>query len=107
MPISLKTPKSYTFLIGTMDDFESIDELIEHFEYYGESKMRDSICNCAAYEFEAPAECDKETVAMIGRGIAFGNNWSWDDTFSCVVANEEKKDFVHPPWLDLVQCSEI
>jgi hypothetical protein len=35
MPISLKTPKSYTFLIGTMDDFESIDELIEHFEYWG------------------------------------------------------------------------
>ena len=96
--------KTYTFLIGTADDFETIDELIEHFE---NSSYPSSICNCAAYEFEAPAECDKETVAMIGRGIAFGNNWSWDDTFSCVVANEEKKDFVHPPWLDLVQCSEI
>ena len=74
--------KTYTFLIGTTDDFESIDELIEHFEG---SNYPDSICNCSAYEFEAPESCDQETVTLIGRGIAFSNDWCMDDTYSCVV----------------------
>jgi len=74
--------KTYTFLIGTMDDFESMDELLAHFE---NSSYLSSICNCSAYEFEAPAECDEDTVTMIGRGIAFSNDWCMDDTFSCVI----------------------
>ena len=74
--------KTYTFLIGTMDDFESMDELLEHFE---SSSYPSSICNCSAFEFEAPDTCDQETVTMIGRGIAFSNDWCMDDTFSCVV----------------------
>ncbi len=74
--------KTYTFLIGTMDDFESMDELIEHFEA---SRPPAPFRNCEAYEFEAPAECDDDTVTMIGRGIAFSNNWCMDDTFSCLI----------------------
>jgi|TARA_E500000331_G_C16933593_1_gene573058 hypothetical protein len=71
--------KTYTFLIGTMDDFESIEDLMEHFEG---SDYPDSICNCASYEFEAPKECDLSTVQLIGYGLAFENSWSMDDTFS-------------------------
>ena len=74
--------KTYTFLIGTADDFESLDELIEHFE---NSSYLSSICNCSAFEFEAPDGCDEDTVTMIGRGIAFSNDWSMDDTYSCLV----------------------
>ena len=74
--------KTYTFLIGTTDDFESMDEMLNHFEG---SSYPSSICNCSAFEFEAPAECDKDTVTMIGRGIAFSNDWCMDDTFSCIV----------------------
>ena len=33
--------KTYTFLIGTTDDFESMDEMLEHFEG---SDYPDSIC---------------------------------------------------------------
>jgi len=73
--------KTYTFLIGTTDDFESMDELIEHFEEGGGTY----IVNCASYEFEAPAKCDKDTVTMIGRGIAFSNDWCMDDTYSCLI----------------------
>ena len=73
--------KTYTFIIGTTDDFESMDELIEHFEEGGGTY----IVNCASYEFEAPADCDEETVTMIGRGIAFSNDWSMDGTYSCLV----------------------
>ena len=74
--------KTYTFLIGTTDDFESMDELIQHF---GDSNYPSSICNCASYEFEAPESCDQETTTLIGRGIAFSNDWCMDDTYSCVV----------------------
>ena len=74
--------KTYTFLIGTTDDFESMDEMLDHFE---SSNFLDSICNCAAYEFEAPAECDEATVTLIGRGLAFTADWCMDDTFSCVI----------------------
>ena len=74
--------KTYTFLIGTTDDFESMAELVEHFE---ESNYPSSICSCASYEFEAPAECDQDNVTMIGRGIAFSNDWCMDDTYSCII----------------------
>ena len=75
--------KTYTFLIGTMDDFESMDELLNHFE---NSSYLNSICNCAAYEFEAPDTCDQDTVTLIGRGLAFSNDWCMDGTYSCVIS---------------------
>ena len=110
--------KTYTFLIGTTDDFESIDELIEHFE---ESNYPSSICNCASYEFEAPADCDEGTVTMIGRGIAFSNDWCMDDTYSFLVhgpldgdaekdmfeAGAEAREEKRRRYLDLSQCSEV
>ena len=74
--------KTYTFLIGAADDFESMDELLDHFE---NSSYPGSICNCSAFEFEAPDVVDQDTVTMIGRGIAFSNDWCMDDTFSCVI----------------------
>lgn len=74
----MRTPKTYTLIIGTMDDFESVEELMDHFETGGD----DSICDCAIHEFEAPAECDLSTVQLIGYGIAFENNWSKPGTLS-------------------------
>jgi len=72
---------TYTFLIGTTDDFESMDELLNHFE----RGQPGCYPTCSAYEFEAPVGLDQDTVTMIGRGIAFSNDWCMDDTFSCVV----------------------
>ena len=73
--------KTYTFIIGTMDDFESIDDLINHVDNGG--GVRD--CSFSAFEYEAPDTCDKETVTLIGRGLAFSSDWCMDDTYSCVV----------------------
>lgn len=73
--------KTYTFLIGTTDDFESLDELIGHVEANHDKGFQ----NYSLFEFEAPESCDQETVTLIGRGIAFSNDWSMDDTFSCVI----------------------
>ncbi len=73
---------TFTFIIGSMDDFESTDELIDHFE---SSNYPNSICNCASYEFDAPSGLDEDVVTMIGRGMAFSEGWSMDGSVSFVV----------------------
>tara|TARA_B100000700_G_scaffold49271_1_gene52093 strand:+ start:951 stop:1259 length:309 start_codon:yes stop_codon:yes gene_type:complete len=76
--------KTYTFLIGAMDDFESLDELIAWCET--DKKKEGAVWRNAQYfEFDVPEECDQDTVVMIGRGEAFSANWCMDDTFSCVI----------------------
>ena len=74
--------KTYTFIIGSTDDFESLDELIEHFD---KDICLDTAHNCSSYEFDAPVGCDKDTIVMIGRGYAFSNGWCMDDTFSSMI----------------------
>ena len=78
--------KTYTFLIGCMDDFESIDDMIDYIENKPTVGVIKS--NYSIYEFEAPDDCDEETVTLIGRGIAFSNDWCMDHTFSFLVRGE-------------------
>ena len=75
--------KVYTFVIGTKDDFETIDDLMDYVE--AKPTEDSSAANYSIFEFDAPVECDEDTVIMIGRGYAFSNDWSMDDTFSCVI----------------------
>ena len=73
--------KIYTFLIGSLDDFESQDELID----YVETERFNGDRNYSCFEFECPADCSEELVTMIGRGYAFSSDWCMDDTFSAVI----------------------
>ena len=73
--------KTYTFIIGTMDDFESLEALMA----YAEANHDKGFQDYALFEFEAPKECDLSTVQLIGYGIAFDNDWAKDDTFSFFV----------------------
>ena len=68
---------TYTFVIGTTDDFESIDALLYHI---GQAPL-----NYSTFEFVAPAGLDEDVVTMIGRGMAFSEDWCMDDTVSWVV----------------------
>lgn len=70
--------KTYTFIIGSMDDFEGIDDLMD----YVENEGFNGSLNYSVQEFDAPAECCPETVQLIGYGLAFDNDWSKDGTFS-------------------------
>ena len=70
--------KTYTFVIGSMDDFEGIEDLMDYVEQEG---FNGSL-NYAIQEFDAPAECCPETVQLIGYGLAFDNDWTKDGTFS-------------------------
>ena len=74
--------RTFTFVIGSMDDFESIEELIDYVEANGDKGFQ----NYSVFGFDVPADaCDHETVTLIGRGYAFSNSWCMDDTFSCVI----------------------
>jgi len=72
--------RTYTFIIGSADDFEGIEDLRDYVDQRG----RSGDLNCSLHEFEAPEGCDEETVTMIGRGIAFSNDWCMDHTFSFI-----------------------
>ena len=86
--------KTYTFIIGSMDDFEGIEDLMDYVEQEG---LNGSL-NYSVHEFEAPKACDLSTVQLIGHGIAFENDWSQDGTFSFFIEGslptESEKDAV-------------
>ena len=75
--------KTYTFIIGSADDFESLDHLIDYVEANKEKGFQDY----STFEFETDASRE-EDVTMIGRGHAFSNDWSMDDTFSFMIQGE-------------------
>ena len=84
--------KTYTFIIGSMDDFEGVEDLMDYVEQEG---LNGSL-NYSVHEFEAPKECDPSTVQLIGYGIAFENDWSQDGTLSFFIegalATQSEKD---------------
>lgn len=85
----MKVFKTYTFIIGTHDDFETLDELIGWFENQtipqrGWSSPRPTP-NASAFEFVAPEGLDPDLLVYIGRGLAFSNDWCMDDTFSTMI----------------------
>jgi hypothetical protein len=76
--------KTYTFIIGSTDDFETCEDLQDYAEekgYYGE-------LNYSIFEFDCPAECSEEIVTMMGRGYAFSNDWALDGALSFLTHGE-------------------
>jgi hypothetical protein len=73
--------KTYTFIIGSADDFEAIEDLMDYVEQEG----YDGNLNYSIWEFDCPADCSEEIVTMMGRGYAFSNDWCMDHTFSFLV----------------------
>jgi hypothetical protein len=78
--------KTYTFIIGSADDFESLGHLIDYVEVNKDKGFQ----NYSAFEFDCPVDCSEELVTMIGRGHAFSNDWCMDHTFSFMVHGELK-----------------
>ncbi len=72
---------TFTFIIGSTDDFDSIDNLVDHFEVDGSSITK----HCSSFEFDAPTGVHEDVVTMIGRGMAFSEGWSMDGSVSFVV----------------------
>jgi len=76
--------KTYTFVIGTCDDFDSLSDLASYVEEMGYAGSK----NYSMFEFETNSSCSMENVTMIGRGLAFSDSWCMDDTLSFLVEGD-------------------
>ena len=75
--------RKFTFLIGTTDDFESIEDLKACY-FSGDHDFGDY--NASAFRFELPEEAARAGVALlVGRGRAFEHGWCMDDTVSTLL----------------------
>ena len=79
--------KTYTLIIGSMDDFDFVESLVDYVEQEG----FDGDLNYSVFEFDCPADCSEEIVTMMGRGYAFSSGWCMDDTYSCVIEGSVDK----------------
>jgi len=89
----MKTSKAYTFVIGSMDDFANLEDLMDYVEKGAFTEMKESV-NYSVFEFDAPSECDLSTVQLIGYGYAFENDWCMDGTHSFFIEGTLARDEV-------------
>lgn len=73
--------KTYTFVIGSTDDFEHIGALDDYVEEHGAN----GTANYSVFEYTVPGDLSDEDVTMIGRGLAFSHDWCMDGTFSFLI----------------------
>lgn len=70
--------KTYTFVIGSRDDFESLTELMEYAsEHLGSGDKDYSI-----QTFKVEKGCSPETVQLVAYGLAFQDYLTIDETYS-------------------------
>jgi hypothetical protein len=79
---------TYTFVIGSMDDFNFLEDLMDYVDQEG----ADGNLNYSVFDFDEPAEIPEDTALMIGRGMAFSDGWSLDDSFSFMVKGTLDED---------------
>ncbi len=77
--------RHFIFLIGTTDDFESVEDLKNGF-------FNDTDRNMSVFPVSLSEACQvegygvlEEIATMIGRGEAMSSGWTLDDTVSCLL----------------------
>jgi len=77
--------RHFIFLIGTTDDFESIEDLKNGF-------FNDTDRNMSFFPVSLSEACQvegygvlEEIATMIGRGEAMSSGWCLDDTYNCLL----------------------
>jgi hypothetical protein len=74
--------RNFVYIIGSMDDFESYEELETA---YFENKLGDRNASVFHIQLRESAGTDvlpiRDLATLIGRGMAFGADWCMDGTF--------------------------
>ena len=73
----------FVFVIGSTDDFESVNDL--HIAAEARALGGTVDLNFSCHPFSVPSGLDEDTINLIGRGLAFSNGWCEDDTISFVM----------------------
>jgi hypothetical protein len=81
--------RKFIFLIGSMDDFESIEDLKACY-FSGDHHFGDYNASVFPVEIDPATRITgydtiEEIATMIGRAEAFSNSWCMDDTLSCLL----------------------
>ena len=80
--------RTFIFLIGSTDEFESIEELEAAYNDGGLSGRM-----ATAHRFQLRADCGtdiltvRDIATLVGRGLAF-ESWTMDDTLSTLIEVE-------------------
>ena len=77
--------RKFIFLIGTTDDFESLEDLTNTYFNGGGAER-----NMSVFTFDVPdvgtnSLTVRDIATYIGRGLAFSNDWCMDDTVSVLL----------------------
>ncbi len=81
--------RTFIYIIGSMDDFSSYEELETAF-----NEGRLGNYNASVYKFQLRADCGTDTLTvrdmatLVGRGLAFSNDWGMDGTFGDLIEVE-------------------
>ena len=82
--------RNFIYLIGTSDDFESIEDLKQ--EYFNDPALLTLPRNMSVYPVSLDEACKvqgydslQEIAIMIARGEAMTNDWCLDDTVSILL----------------------
>ena len=81
--------RTFIYIIGSMDDFESYEALEAA---YNNGTIADF--NASVYRFQLPADCGTDSMTVrdiatyIGRGLAFSNDWGMEGTFGDLIEVE-------------------
>ena len=72
--------RKFIFLIGSTDDFESLEDL-QNTYFDGGWTAR----NMSVFDVDLPMNCSNEIALLVGRGMAFNNDWCMDGTVSTLL----------------------
>ena len=79
--------RKFIYLIGSIDDFDGIEDLKNTYFNGGDTDR-----NMSVIPVELDPSCRvsgldtiEDVAVLIARGIAFTNDWCLDDTFSCLL----------------------
>jgi hypothetical protein len=77
--------RKFIFLIGTTDDFESLEDLQNTYFNGGVTER-----NMSVFTFDVPdvgtnSLTVRDIATYIGRGLAFSNDWGMDGTLSTLL----------------------
>ena len=78
--------RKFVYLIGTTDDFESIEDLVNTYH------NGDTDRNMSVFPVEISEDCKvvgyeriEDIATILGRGEAMSNDWCMDGTLSCLL----------------------
>ena len=77
--------RKFIFLIGTTDDFESLEDLPNTYFNGGVTERNMSVFTFDVPEAGTNSLTVRDIATYIGRGLAFSNDWCMDGTFSCLL----------------------